>query len=1285
MNKVFNRIALAFTGLAMAIGVGVGIYKNNNRDVQPVEAAAASSSDKAPTNATWSHVMSSGDLPVTATGSKTWSSNNVSVTWSTTSGNTSAYVGFNDDKGVQLGSGTSGKAMTSNYTIYTAVSSFGSNKKVTKMAIGLACASSGGYSGSLSNGDTISSTTTDVLYWTSAAMNVTTGNITFTFKSTKTKAMYVKAIYVWYENATTQYSATLANGSNATLSGTTTVNSGSALNITIVPAEHYHLPAAGSVSCTMGGNSYTGYTYNAGTGAFYIASVTGAVVITCPCAEDSKFTVTYVKGDHGSGSNYAVNNIYDGTSYPLVSVATAGFTADSGWAFKKWNVGGTEYDPGESITITANTTVTAVWSEVVTLTYDKNGGTGTNVVSQVAKGSTVTVADNTFTAPTGKAFSKWNTKDDGTGTSYSKDDTFTINAATTLYAQWVPALDITISNFTEITNDYTKTVTHEYTVATFSSTTTMDVEAYGVFKNASGIQMNSGKGTYIKNTEALPAGAYITKIVCEWTATGKNSPTIYVAKNEVASTSSTSLGTGSNTVTTQTFTVTNAATNKYNYFYFDGTTVTGACYMTHFMICYEFNDELSSIAVNATQAQLTFAVGDTFTFAGSVTPTRVISGVGSSTTDNLTFKLGGTTITAGSYTFAKADDGKTLNVTYTEGGVSKSANAPYNVIVNYAYVESVEINTKTSEVGKLDSFTFGAEVLPSTAQQDVKWSVEDKIGTEVHDGNIIIDEDTGELTVTASDGCTITITATTVGEDENGDTLTDSVDVVVTGDPVVTVVSELAGFTGKNTSLAYSFSNFTGTLSVVSGDTAKVTVGTPSATTGGSGNGTVQVNFVAAGSSTLSFKDGDTVVATCAVTVTASAVASVSWSNPSNMTVYSGSTALNAAKITAWAPQYTMNNTDSGSITSNYTIQLNGSAYTLGTALTAGTYTVTLTYGGKTTSASNPVVTVIQTLASINGVEEYSWQAGSGDQTIIAAAGADGDFEIGGQTWTIERDNTGTTNLTSGAVQIGSQANPTNFSITSNFGANAIITKITVQCASYNTDSTASTGLHDISLSVGGTSYFSGATPRWASNSTGPVSGTGTSKGDVVIEYSANTNARAAYLKSIVIEYTNDIANSTSHYDAQAAVVEFAQFMNAHMNGTNVCTGTGAQLSTEWASVSAKYTALFGADSSLSSAELAYAKKMLKDASANWNESHDSDQQYCLERAMKTYEFCVANRGCEDFMSEVRTVAKMKPFGGLLDIFDVTNNSSALIIVIVSILSASAIGGYFFLRKRKEQ
>ena len=74
------------------------------------------------------------------------------------------------------------------------------------------------------------------------------------------------------------------------------------------------------------------------------------------------------------------------------------------------------------------------------VTYDLNGATGTAVVdskSPYTYGSTVTVANApTVTQyPTGKnAFDKWNTKADGTGTSYAAAATFSITDNTKLYA-----------------------------------------------------------------------------------------------------------------------------------------------------------------------------------------------------------------------------------------------------------------------------------------------------------------------------------------------------------------------------------------------------------------------------------------------------------------------------------------------------------------------------------------------------------------------------------------------------------------------------------------------------------------------------------------------------------------------------------------------------------------------------------------------------------------------------------------------------------------------------------
>jgi uncharacterized repeat protein (TIGR02543 family) len=85
-----------------------------------------------------------------------------------------------------------------------------------------------------------------------------------------------------------------------------------------------------------------------------------------------------------------------------------------------------------------------------TFTYDGNTNTSGNAPidgsSPYASGSTVTVLGNsgsTVLAKFGFAFAGWNTAANGSGISYSQGNTFTINANTTLYAQWTPVVPTT--------------------------------------------------------------------------------------------------------------------------------------------------------------------------------------------------------------------------------------------------------------------------------------------------------------------------------------------------------------------------------------------------------------------------------------------------------------------------------------------------------------------------------------------------------------------------------------------------------------------------------------------------------------------------------------------------------------------------------------------------------------------------------------------------------------------------------------------------------------------------
>jgi len=81
-----------------------------------------------------------------------------------------------------------------------------------------------------------------------------------------------------------------------------------------------------------------------------------------------------------------------------------------------------------------------------TITFNANGGSGEMQAMQVEVGQPVMLVTNTFTN-SGYSFNGWNTKPDGTGTSYANLANFTPNSNITLYAMWkVAEFTITYEN-----------------------------------------------------------------------------------------------------------------------------------------------------------------------------------------------------------------------------------------------------------------------------------------------------------------------------------------------------------------------------------------------------------------------------------------------------------------------------------------------------------------------------------------------------------------------------------------------------------------------------------------------------------------------------------------------------------------------------------------------------------------------------------------------------------------------------------------------------------------------
>ena len=121
--------------------------------------------------------------------------------------------------------------------------------------------------------------------------------------------------------------------------------------------------------------------------------------------------------------------------------------AKTGYTWKGWydnNAGtGTALSTNKAYTrsTTSNTTIYAVYTtNTYTVAFNANGGTGTMSAQNFTYGTAKNLTANTFTR-TGYTFAGWNTKADGTETSYTDKQsvnnlTSTNGATVTLYAKW---------------------------------------------------------------------------------------------------------------------------------------------------------------------------------------------------------------------------------------------------------------------------------------------------------------------------------------------------------------------------------------------------------------------------------------------------------------------------------------------------------------------------------------------------------------------------------------------------------------------------------------------------------------------------------------------------------------------------------------------------------------------------------------------------------------------------------------------------------------------------------
>ncbi|KGF07132.1 hypothetical protein HMPREF1634_05835, partial [Tissierellia bacterium S7-1-4] len=112
-----------------------------------------------------------------------------------------------------------------------------------------------------------------------------------------------------------------------------------------------------------------------------------------------------------------------------------------------------EYNVKPSLS-TLRVKLNVTYGDVVTVSFDKNGGEGSMKSEVISQGSNYTLPACTFTPPAGKEFDKWEVN----GTKYDAGAEITVNSDITVKAIWKGLLEINKTNFPDDKfRDYVKT------------------------------------------------------------------------------------------------------------------------------------------------------------------------------------------------------------------------------------------------------------------------------------------------------------------------------------------------------------------------------------------------------------------------------------------------------------------------------------------------------------------------------------------------------------------------------------------------------------------------------------------------------------------------------------------------------------------------------------------------------------------------------------------------------------------------------------------------------------
>ncbi len=374
---------------------------------------------------------------------------------------------------------------------------------------------------------------------------------------------------------------------------------------------------------------------------------------------------------------------------------------------------------------------------------------------------------------------------------------------------------------------------------------------------------------------------------------------------------------------------------------------------------------------------------------------------------------------------------------------------------------------------------------------------------------------------------------------------------------------------------------------------------------------------------------------------------------------------------------WTQSSTDGGSVTlGTPDTSISGKSTIAVTYANAGTVTIKAQDNGGATFAECSVVIsktltgaiYAQTVTNENSVMNFtakcngSGTAGDGAEWIVTSDGTESNFD------------------TTSGIHYGTNSASVTYVELSTSDVSGTIKQVIVNARDAQANAT-------VSVTVGGKA-FSSTGSTTATDTSSDFTFTGNGSGEVVVRVArSSSQTKALYVKTVTVTYEKvttgeDIKNT--NVLAQKAVIEFAEDLTSKLNA--VCDQVNGN--TDTTELDAKWTLIKGTfDSkrnSLDSDHQVVFDSLIKFATEDKNGD-------ALQKALSSYKYVVGKYKDSltegDFLNSVSgrdaVQASSSRIGELINLG--SNESIVAIIVITSLVSITAIGGYFFIRKRKEQ